>query len=291
MLAGEAPGDPLHFRMRLRLSDPVFQASHYQNPIGDVVDLFRPERQRNPQLGLKPIIQAGRRNAYHSIWLAIHSNLLADDPAVGVEVSIPKAVAQYYDALFANLALFRQETAAYKHWVPGHTKKAGRIVPALDLFGSLRSGDVKGSPCPCLDVLERLAASLPFQIIGHRRAAAPIRSHCPDHHQLVRFRIGDGFEQRGVNYAEDSRGRSDPERKRQHGHRSEAWVLQQRPGAVAKVPPQVSKHSSSPFFDNAKCRANWQFAQVLPSERMGNLGKLPVCPTLNQVACQSSLTF
>src|SRR5262249_61838203 len=113
MLDGEAPGDPPHFRMRLRLSDPVFQASHYQNPIGVVGDLFRPESQRNPQLGLKPIIQAGRRNAYHRIGLAIHPNLLTDDPAVGVEVSIPTAMAQYYDALFANLALFRQETTAY----------------------------------------------------------------------------------------------------------------------------------------------------------------------------------
>src|SRR6266545_876709 len=278
MLAGEAPGDPLHFRMRLRLSDPVFQASHYQKPIGVVVDLFRPERQRSPQLGLKPIIQAGRRNAYHRIWLAIHSNLLADDPAVGVEVSIPKAVAQYYDALFANLALFRQETAANKHWVPGHTKKAGRIVHAVDLFGSFRSGDVKGSPCPCLDVLERLAASLPYQIIGYRRAAAPIRSHCPDHHQLLRFRIGHGFEQSGVNYAEDSRGRADAQRQRQHGHRGEAWVLQQRPCAVAQVPPQVSKHGSSPFFDNAKCRANSQFAQALTFGHSGVPGQTDTLP-------------
>src|SRR5262245_24996369 len=222
MLAGQAPGDLLHFRMRLRLSDPVFQASHYQKTFGVVIDLFRPERQRNPQLGLKPIIQAGRRNAYHRIWLAIHSNLLADDPAVGVEVSIPKAVAQYYDALFANLALFRQETAANKHWVSGHTKEVKRIEHAVDLFRSFRSGDVKGPSCPCLDVLESLAASLPFQIIAYRGAAAPIRSHCPDHHQLVRLRIWHRLEQRGVNYAEDSRGRADPDRDRQHGHRGEA---------------------------------------------------------------------
>src|SRR5262245_8574439 len=218
MLAGEAPGDPLHFRMRLRLSDPVFQTTHYQKPFGVVIDLFRPERQRNPQLGLKPIIQAGRRNAYYRIWLAIHSNLLADDPAVGVEVSIPKAVAQYHDALFANLALFRQETAAHKHWVSGHTKEVGRIEHAVDLFGSFRSGDIKGAAVPCFQVLKRLAASLPFQIIGYRRAAAPIRSHCPDHHQLVRLRIWHRLEQRGVNYAEDSRGRADPERERQYRH-------------------------------------------------------------------------
>src|SRR5262245_50030053 len=247
MLAGQAPGDLLHFRMRLRLSDPVFQASHYQKTFGVVIDLFRPERQRNPQLGLKPIIQAGRRNAYHRIWLAIHSNLLADDPAVGVEVSIPKAVAQYYDALFANLALFRQETAAYKHWVTGHTKKAGRIDNAGDLFGSFRSGDVIGSPCPCFEVLERLAASLPFQIIGHRRVAPTIRRHCPDHHQLVRFRIGHGFEQRGVNYAEDSRGRADPERERQYRHYTEAAVLRQHSHAITQVLNYLSQHFSSPL--------------------------------------------
>src|SRR6266508_6370390 len=161
MLAGEAPGDPLHFRMRLRLSDPVFQASHYQKPIGVVVDLFRSERQRDPQLRLKPVIQAGRRNSDHRVWLAIHSDLLADDLAVGAEMLIPQPVAQYYDALFAHLALFRQETAAQEHRVPGHTKKVGSIKHAVDLFGPLRGGDIKGAAVPSLQVLKRLAASLP----------------------------------------------------------------------------------------------------------------------------------
>src|SRR5262249_59062963 len=96
-----------------------------------VVDLFRPECQRDPQLRLKPIIQAWRRDSDHRIRFAIHPNLLAYDLAVGLEMLAPEAVAQYYDAIFAYFALFLQDTAAYKHRVPGHTKKARRIEHAV----------------------------------------------------------------------------------------------------------------------------------------------------------------
>jgi hypothetical protein len=102
---------------------------------------------------------------------------------------------------------------------------------------------------------------------------------------LVGLRIWHRLEQRGVDHAENGRGRADAQAERQHGYRREAWDFQQRPSAVAQIPPQVSNHVSSPFSTRPYVgqTGSWRFAQAPTFGHFWEcLGKLSLIVSSNE---------
>ena len=95
--------------------------------------------------------------------------------------------------------------------------------------------------------IERLAVLVVIAEFGSAKTGARvgpglIRVFDFDHHQTVRVRVRERFEQDVVDHAENGGGRTDAESQSKNGDEGEAGIFYQCPPAVRKILPE-SSHS------------------------------------------------
>jgi len=92
--------------------DPRLQPAHDREPVDIVVDLLRPEHQRQVEPSLHPVGGPECQHADDRVALAVDPHLLADDAGVRAVRFAPERVGQDDDAVASGRALFLQEIAA-----------------------------------------------------------------------------------------------------------------------------------------------------------------------------------
>ena len=107
-------------------------------------------------------------------------------------------------------------------------------------FGIILVGQAHLLPGPGCDGVERSCRSLPVEEVTGGNAVAVAIDEGPHHDDAVGLVVGQGSQQGGVNDAEYSGVRPDPQRQSQHRHGGEPGILPQQSQTELQIAPTVS---------------------------------------------------
>src|SRR6266513_3034075 len=194
----------------------------------------RIDRERRPNLEL-----AGwklKLRPHHSddrVRSRVETDRFTDNARIARESPLPQSVAQEDNPILPGLGLIVRETPAQSGPHPKYRQEVCRDARPLKPLGIAVSRQIviRRRKLPQdRNVLENsvLGQQIPVICRGHwaSRIAKERRSR-PDGHESLRIRKRQRPQDDCVNDTENRRVRPDAEREREHGHSSEAGVLQQ----------------------------------------------------------------
>src|SRR5207249_3547424 len=167
--------------------------------------------------------------------------ILSDKPLlrqirVTAEIALPEAVADNHGRQTAIALFFNHKPAPYERGYSEHVEKTARNNGQRGAHRFIAAGHGDERLAELRQRLEGAALLPPLIERGVRGpGSSPFSIDLPDLNNLVRLWIGQRTQQDAVDDAEDGRVRPHAQREREHGHGSEAGVLQQLAEGVAKV--------------------------------------------------------
>ena len=135
----------------------------------------------------------------------------ADEPAVAGEPFHPELVGEDDDLVPAGRPFLAREVASELESVPHHRQEPRRVVDGGHLLRALAAREVHATAAERVQTLEGGRLLLPFEKVRRGGDVAVALDARPDHHELIRLRIGQRRQQRGVHDAENRGVRRDPE--------------------------------------------------------------------------------
>src|SRR5665213_446818 len=167
-----------------------------------VVDLFRLENQRDGELRLLAIVDAGALHPDDGVWGAIQPQGGTDDVWIGAEPD-PQFVGNDNDVIAAGYALFRQKVAAHEKRLAYHLEHAVRPLVPADVLRIVFGGQVEAGAGPGAKILEDSVLLLPVEEVACGNAIVIGLDFGPDHYELIGLRIRQRSQKRCIIDRED----------------------------------------------------------------------------------------
>ncbi len=237
-------GDLLEFRARGRDRDAVGKPS-YRHPVVRLPDLAHEGVDRDPEVGVPGIPEAGRHDSDHLPRLAPYLNREGSQVSIGTELVAPESFA-YDDAASSAGSEFLRQERAPQHWPDaqgiekigrdGRTQCPGRL---LSPEHGRRAVEVQARVHR--HRLEAPALLAPVEEV--RRGdmhLLPVLVQFPDADDSIRFGVGERFEQNRIHHAEDRAVRPDSQRERENRDGGEPGIPGERATGVAQILPERS---------------------------------------------------
>src|SRR5712672_1995778 len=197
-----------------------------------MVDLLRPESQRDVQLALHSVRSARREHADHRVLQTVQANFLPEDIALATEAVLPYFMGENDLKLFADLTFGGQKIAPEEQRLSKDFQKTRGTRLGLHLFRLARRSQAHLPACPRSHRFKGGAAALPIQIVPGGNSVTVALYLRPHHDNAIRLSIGQRRQQSGIYHAEDRGVRADSQGKGKDRNRGEAGVFPEKPQPV-----------------------------------------------------------
>src|SRR5262249_13359200 len=169
ILAHQLLRDAIHFGLRLRQRDPIFQPRKNQKVVVIPAAIVRVCSQGSPKsklLGRE--FEIGRQNSNNREFRIVGSTVdgFTDGPGIAAEVLFPATVAQHNYRIASQVVFFRREQMSQERLDSQHGKEAGGGASALKQNGQAITfqsevavfgpGDLLKSPAAPRELLESI---------------------------------------------------------------------------------------------------------------------------------------
>jgi hypothetical protein len=200
-------------------------------------EVLRLEHQRTPDLGVRPVESAPRRqHANHDAGPAVEYDLPAEDAAVGAELGLPQPVAQHGDIPLAQLIFVRRERPPQNRLDSEDVEVVRRDPRAPQLHGLGYAGERDGTAGLRGHVLEDRVLLLPVQIVQRGNAVPPPSGRLLEHAQdAVRLPVRQRLQQDAIHEAENGGVAPNAQRQRHHRNGGKPRGILQRPETEPEI--------------------------------------------------------
>ena len=179
--------------------------------------------------------------------LGVERYRLTDNIRLPAKPALPKSVAEHGRRSFVGSIVVRRERATKDRIDSQHSEELRSGKLHGQFFGFACSREIDALIRECSHALETRALIAPTAIVRARGRVlvTPVRGHFPQHHDAIGVAVGQWTQQQLVHDREDSRVRTDAQRKRNHGNRGEGFVFREHARAVTRVLRDGFKQAAS----------------------------------------------
>jgi hypothetical protein len=152
------------------------------------IELFRFKDQRHDHRRT-PIPHARAKHTHYDVRLAIHMQDSTDNRRIAAE-TLPHSMGKDYHVVLACCSLVRKKIAAQVEAIAHHRVETDGHMARREVFRLSLRGDVKATPGPCVQILEKGVLLFPVDEVQSRNPVVVTLNLRLEHYQLDGLRIG-----------------------------------------------------------------------------------------------------